>query len=83
MNIKIGKYRLTSSSHDFAVSEPTVSEKGKEYNNNPSYHPTLISALENVLKRKVMQSEATTLNQLVKDVQASREELQSLLGGLV
>jgi len=86
MNIQVGKYKLTSSLHDFTVSETKATTQGKkigtEFESNYSYHPTLVSALENILKRRVMQSDATTLKQLVRDVQESREELQSLLGGL-
>ena len=88
MNIKIGKFKLTSSSRDFTVSETktgsdeTKKNFGEEFDADKTYHPTLYSALENILNRKVRQSDATTLNGLLDAHNEARVELQTIWGGL-
>jgi len=89
MNIKIGKYRLISSAKDFTISETKVGSDetkknfGEEFDADKTYHPNLASALENVLNRKIKESEATTLKELLSDVTAARAELREIWGGLV
>ncbi len=87
MDIRIGKYKLSSSSKGFTISEVKVktdgSNPGTEYDTDKTYHPTLVSALDNVLNRKIKESEATTLKELLVDFQRARDELKALWGGLI
>jgi hypothetical protein len=89
MDIRIGNYRLTSGPKDFTITEVKVNADkeskniGKEYDTDASYHPTLESALNNVLKRGLLKSDATTLWELLKELQSSRTELKELFNQLV
>ena len=85
MNIKIGNYNLTSDACQFIVSETKTNNQegskhfGEEYESNYTYHPTIESALNGVLKRRLRASDATTLEQLKKELQEHRRELQGIL----
>lgn len=72
MNIKVGKYNITDVDNQYVVTETKVVRGGKtvgtEKAANHTYHPTIESALTNVLRRKVHESDATTLEQLRRDV---------------
>jgi hypothetical protein len=84
MDIRIGDYRLVSGPADYIVSKMGVGEDeesknfGKEVENNKTYHPSLSMACENLLKRRVLESDATTLRELLKSHQEARAELQAL-----
>ena len=90
MNIRIGKYRLSSTegSKDFTVTEVKTNKDkesknfGNEYDTDPAYFSTLDHALNNVLKCGLLKSDAVTLWALLKELQASREELKALWSGL-
>ena len=82
MDIKIGSYRLTNDSMNFIVSEVFISDgdkhKGQEYQSNHSYHTSIEQALNNVLKRRLLKSDSTTLRELQKDLYGMRGELREL-----
>ncbi len=83
MRIKIGKYVLTSGAKDFQVTELYISEgertKAEELEKDTTYLDSLEGALNNILKRKLLDSDATTLAQLLKELQEHRAELRYLL----
>jgi hemerythrin len=82
MSIKIGKYRLTLGPKDFEISESKIintgKEKGKETLTDKQYFSSLESALNNVLKRHILKSDATTLVGLLNELKAYRTEMQEL-----
>ena len=85
MKIKIGKYNLSSGPNDFVISETKKVEKsdnpeniGVEVETNHTYHPTIASAINNVFKRGLLKSQATTLTDLLNEVKEQRRELQEL-----
>lgn len=88
MNIRVGKYRLSSTNKDFTITEVTKGTTpgnknfGEEYDTDHSYHPSLPKALENLLKRKVLESDATTLKELLNAHTEARDELNALFSGL-
>ncbi len=89
MNIIIGKYRLTSGPKDFTVSEIKINDTegsknfGKEYDSESTYWSSLPHALEYLLKRRMLESDATTLEELLKGHQNARAELTSLFNAIV
>ena len=81
MRIEIGTYLLTNGAKDFvvAVSTGKFDKEGKETSYQHSYHPTLESALSNILKRKILKSEATTLLELKKEIRKFRKLITKYL----
>ena len=79
MNIKIGKYKLSSDENQYIVTEIKISKDGKkagnEYEANDTYHPTLVSALNNLIQRRLKKSDATTLIELKNDLESIKNEL--------
>ena len=83
MKIRIGNFQLTSDPHQFIIAEIKVAKEGKnagkEYEDRHTYHPTIESALNHVLRRGLLDSNATTLVGLLADLKRGREELHELL----
>jgi len=76
MNIKIGKYKLSSNSMNYIISEEIQNQKTKEmYDTNYSYHMTILAAINNVLERRLRESDAITLIELKNELAAHRNEL--------
>ncbi len=84
MNIKIGKYVLKTEKNkkDFILSEIKIKKEGnnigEEYESDTTYHPTIEGALNNVFKRRLLESDADTLGKLFVEIQAYRNELNYL-----
>jgi len=80
MKIRIGEYQLSSDANQFIVSETKIKETGEnigeEYQTNETYHPQIIGALNNVLKRRLLKSDATTLIQLRIEIEENMSELR-------
>jgi len=80
MKIRIGEYQLSSDSNQFIISEIKKKETGKnigeEYQVNETYHPQIVGALNNILKRRLLKSDATTLVQLRIELEQTRNELE-------
>ena len=75
MRIEIDKYLLTTGPKDFMISMPTgkFDKDGKDITNQQSYHGTLEDALSNVLKRKILRSDATSISELKKEIRKFRK----------
>lgn len=86
MNIRIGNYRLTAGTNDFVISEVKINQteknKGQEYDADSQYFPTIDSALNSVLRRRLLKSDATTLGDLLTEFKSYRMELQGLFKGI-
>lgn len=71
MDIKIGKYVLKNDDRQYTLSEMKISKgektAGEEIISNITYHPSITSALEALLERKIKTSDATTLSEIKKD----------------
>jgi len=85
MNIKIGKYILTSDSRNFIIAEqhPRPTKKKKFINATISYHSSIEDALNGLLKRRLLESDAATLTELLNELHAHRSELSAILKGTV
>ena len=84
MDIRIGKYRLTSDRYNYIVSEVKVLGKdsktpGVETFTDFTYFPTILSALNDVLRRDTRKSSATTLEQLLKELQGNIRWLEGVI----
>ena len=87
MNIRIDKYAITNDSRQYMVSEVKVStgEKtaGEEVLLNTTFHSSLPSALDALLKRKIKESDAKTLGELKKDFDEAVLWIKSQFEGLL
>ena len=84
MNIKIGKYKLSSNSMNYIISEEIQNQKtGEMYDTNHSYHMTILAAINNVLERRLRESDATTLVELKTELTAHRNELGEIFKEVV
>lgn len=78
MKIPIGKYYLLSNPTSFTVCELRAGfNRGEPVENqfNVSYHPTIESALNNLVKRGLIESDATTLAELKADLDRIKTKL--------
>lgn len=83
MNIKIGKYRLSSDSMNFIISEIKVfgedsKKTGEEYDSEYTYYASLEQAFNGLFDKRLRESDANTLEELVNDVKAVRNELKEI-----
>jgi hypothetical protein len=85
MHIIIGDLVLRSGPNDFVISdkEPFISKKGIKTYYNATYYPTIESALNNVLKRRLLKSDATTLTELRNELLAHRQELSEIFKEII
>jgi hypothetical protein len=85
MHIKIGEYVLRNGPNDFVISdkEPFIGKTGIKTYYNATYYPTIEAALNNVLKRRLLKSDATTLTELRNELLAHREELKEIFKEIV
>ena len=87
MKIKIGKFLLTNDKFQFIVSHQkkhlTGKLKGQTVAQDETYHVTLEQAIENILRRKVLASKATTLETLLMFLKQQRQELQALCNSTI
>ena len=86
MEIPIGNYKLTSGTNDFKITETKIIQDkssknfGKTADTEPKYFPSLPSCFEYLLKRSMLESEATTLKELLKSHTDARASLVELFG---
>jgi hypothetical protein len=83
MNIRIrNKWLLSSTANNFEVSDimtqKTGKHKGEEILINTQYPSSIDSALNNVFKRCLLISDATTLAELLNEVRGFRIKLKEL-----
>ncbi len=50
-------------------------KKGEEYEANQTYYPSLASALNSLIQKRLKDSDATTLMELKNDLKVIKEEL--------
>jgi hypothetical protein len=68
MKIKLTKeYFLTSDPYNFIIAEEITKGKHKGKLKHLTYHPTIEQALTGCLRRKMMESDATTMKELLAD----------------
>lgn len=83
-DIRIGDYRMMSDAHGWKVARvakrgPESANPGEEYLADESYHgPNAASAINNVLQRHLLASDATTLAELRDELDAFKAECASL-----
>lgn len=87
MNIKIDKeYTLQSDDRNIILVKTNKVAKGKNagetYDQNVSYHGTLQSALKDYLRVKTNSSEATTIQELLKEVKEIKKTIENVLNGI-
>ena len=81
MQIRIGDYEITSDSWSVMVTKEGVSKpsdknpEGKPKKDLVGYYPRLSMALEGILERQIRDSEATTVQQLLTEIQAAKEAI--------
>ena len=87
MDIKLGKYRLSTDACQYIISEPKARVVGKNIglmdDTNQSYHATIEQAFNNVLKRRLLKSDATTLIELRNELRQHRAELQAMFKEII
>lgn len=83
MKVQIeGSLYLESDDKQFIILEYTgkFDDKGKEQHKSHGYFSTVEGAAKHLLKMKIKQSTATTLAELVQDVQEIKQDIRSKLG---
>ena len=87
MDISIGKYRLSTDACQYIISEPKARTTGNHIgtmdDTDQSFHATVEQALNNVMKRRLLKSDATTLLELKNEIASHRKEMQALLKEVV
>ncbi len=82
MDIKIGKYQLTSDKLQFIVYQrykpQTGKTKGTIQNIEYTYHISLQSAFEEILRRKTLASKAKSIEALIIFLKKQKAEIQKL-----
>ena len=77
MNVTMEKYNLISDERQYIVSEMRTVKEGRTAGDktkvNQTYHPTLRSALNNILERKFKESKATTWEGLKNDLKIATD----------
>lgn len=73
MNIRVGKYVITSDNLQFILNEASErgeksKNQGEEYLRPISYHPTLDTLLTSTYLREMRQNEATNIYELIAHV---------------
>lgn len=83
-NIRVGPYRLRSDPNQWIVSSVKTYQSGKlegeEYDARESYHGSFQAAVNELLSRSMMDSEATTLQELLNEMNRFRGEVLRLFG---
>lgn len=74
-----GKIFIESDSMQYQVVLYRTTEKGTEWEDKQGYYQTLTSAMRAVIRMKVHESTATTLNELVTEIKRIEESIQSKL----
>jgi len=87
MNIKLDKeYTLQSDERNVILVRTKGVERGKNvggnYEQNVSYHGTIQSALKAYLRVKINLSDATSIQELLKEVRETRKIIENVLGGI-
>jgi len=82
MNIKIGKYTITSDERQFIVTEVKLARKGinkgKDVEINQTFHTSLQSTMENILKRKVLGSKVTSIKELITLIEEQKVQMEKI-----
>jgi len=83
MEIRIGKFIITSDDRQYVLSEEKVSKSGKTagqtYTNDIGYYCKLVDVLNALLELKLRRSDTTTLESFKNDYMSFREELRKYL----
>ena len=87
MNIKIDKeYTLQSDERNIILVKTNKITKGENaggtYDQNVSYHGTLQAALKDYLRVKTNTSEATSIQELLKEVKEIKKTIEKVLNGI-
>lgn len=83
MNIQIGKYVLTSDSFQFILAETYIAQsgkmKGQQIEKRSTFHPTLEGALNEIWRREIRASDATTLKDLLEEMKDIKKQILEFL----
>jgi hypothetical protein len=79
-----GKYTLKSDAHCMWISEIKINKKtGAEYEENISgYHPTFESLIASLFRKRILLSEAETLEALGRDIDVAARDLKEIVAEL-
>lgn len=82
MDIRIGKFRLTTDDLNFIVTQykkpRTGKSKGVEVEVDKTFHSSLSTALENILKRQVRASKVTSIKELLNEIKQNKADLDKI-----
>ena len=79
MDIPLGKYWLSSDSSNFVISKPPVKDKrGISSYPAATYHASIEQAFNGLFKRRLLESDATTLENLLNELSDIKNELHEL-----
>lgn len=80
----IDNYVLTSDSDNFILNEKTIVKSGKNKDKEVliavGYWPTIVQLLDGLITKKMLQSNARTVEGLIRDHKALISECKKLLG---
>ncbi len=87
MNIKIDEnYSLKSDDRNVILIENKVVQdgknKGKEYEENIGFYPTVQAAMKGYLRLQTNKSDATTIKELIADVERIEKTIENTLKGI-
>jgi hypothetical protein len=88
MEIRIGKYKISTDKHNFMVEEEVLPKRkrsesgGQPYWITLSYHPTLEAACNKLVQYEVKSADATELARVIACVADSTEAITSAVGRL-
>ena len=85
MNIKIGNYVLHSDSNQFILKQEKTRQegnrKGEKYMDTVGFYPRLESAIESIVQRVAMGSDAKDLATLADEIRAYKDIVRDALVG--
>ena len=73
------KYLIKTDPYNFVVMKKMENKEGKKYLQEVSYHGELSSAVKSLIKRKILRSDAHTLNGIIDDLNNIIDEITKAL----
>jgi len=73
-----GKWVLRSNSSEFQLAVKGVTEKGEQFENVEYHYCDFDQLLQGLARRKILESKATTFQELRDDLEAVRAEIEAI-----
>lgn len=73
--IDIPPWRIKSNRYCWSVYIPKYTKKGREYPKDETFYPSLQSAVNSLLDRRLRDSDVTSLREVQEEIQRFKEEL--------